>query len=75
VKEACRRAGIAATFWEGSFGGFAALIAASSLYVGYDSAGQHVRGRRRPLISIFAGFPPAHVRPLRPPRPPPRHPR
>ena len=58
VKEACRRAGIAATFWEGSFGGFAALIAASSLYVGYDSAGQHVAAATGvPLISIFAGFP------------------
>ncbi len=56
--EACRRAGIRPTFWEGSFAGFAALIAASSLYVGYDSAGQHVAAAAGvPLISIFAGFP------------------
>jgi ADP-heptose:LPS heptosyltransferase len=55
---ACRRAGIQPTFWEGSFAGFAALIAASSLYVGYDSAGQHVAAAAGvPLISIFAGFP------------------
>jgi ADP-heptose:LPS heptosyltransferase len=58
VEEACRRSGIAATFWEGSFAGFAALIAASRLYVGYDSAGQHVAAAAGvPLISIFAGFP------------------
>jgi ADP-heptose:LPS heptosyltransferase len=58
VDEACRRAGVHATFWEGSFAGFAALIAASRLYVGYDSAGQHVAAAAGvPLISIFAGFP------------------
>ena len=58
VEEACRRSGILATFWEGSFAGFAALIAASRLYVGYDSAGQHVAAAAGvPLISIFAGFP------------------
>ena len=58
VEDACRRSGIAATFWEGSFAGFAGLIAASRLYVGYDSAGQHVAAAAGiPLISIFAGFP------------------
>ena len=58
VEEACRRAGIQPAFWEGSFAGFAALIAASRLYVGYDSAGQHVAAAAGvPLISIFAGFP------------------
>ena len=58
VEQACRRAGIHTTFWEGSFAGFAALIAASRLYVGYDSAGQHVAAAAGvPLISIFAGFP------------------
>jgi len=58
VEEACRRAGIQATFWDGSFAGFAALIAASRLYVGYDSAGQHVAAAAGiPLMSIFAGFP------------------
>jgi len=58
VELASRRAGIQAIFWEGSFAGFAALIAASRLYVGYDSAGQHVAAAAGvPLISIFAGFP------------------
>jgi ADP-heptose:LPS heptosyltransferase len=58
VVEACRRAGIEPAFWEGSFAGFAAIIAASRLYVGYDSAGQHVAAAAGvPLISIFAGFP------------------
>jgi ADP-heptose:LPS heptosyltransferase len=47
-----------ATFWEGSFAGFAQVIAGSSLYVGYDSAGQHVAAACGvPLISVFAGFP------------------
>lgn len=58
VTRAVGRAGAPATFWEGSFAGFAALIAASRLYVGYDSAGQHVAAACGvPLISIFAGFP------------------
>jgi hypothetical protein len=42
VERAVARSGIRATFWEGSFAGFAAIIAAARLYVGYDSAGQHV---------------------------------
>jgi ADP-heptose:LPS heptosyltransferase len=47
-----------ATFWEGSFAGFAKIIAGAALYVGYDSAGQHVAAACGvPLISIFAGFP------------------
>jgi ADP-heptose:LPS heptosyltransferase len=45
-------------FWEGSFAGFASLIAQSDLYVGYDSAGQHAAAASgTPLISIFAGAP------------------
>ncbi len=45
-------------FWEGSFAGFASKIAASRLYIGYDSAGQHAAAAARvPLISIFAGAP------------------
>jgi ADP-heptose:LPS heptosyltransferase len=44
--------------WEGSFAGFAAAIAKSRLYVGYDSAGQHVAAACGvPLVSVFAGFP------------------
>ena len=45
-------------FWEGSFAGFASLVAQSDLYVGYDSAGQHAAAASgTPLISIFAGAP------------------
>jgi ADP-heptose:LPS heptosyltransferase len=48
--------------WEGSFAGFASAIAGSRLYVGYDSAGQHVAAACGvPLVSIFAGFPTARM--------------
>ena len=58
VERAVSRSGIRATFWDGSFAGFAAIIAASRLYVGYDSAGQHAAAAAGvPLVSIFAGFP------------------
>jgi ADP-heptose:LPS heptosyltransferase len=58
VERAVARSGIRATFWEGSFADFASIIAAARLYVGYDSAGQHVAAAAGvPLISIFAGFP------------------
>jgi ADP-heptose:LPS heptosyltransferase len=58
VARAVERSGIQATLWEGSFAGFAAIIAGSRLYVGYDSAGQHVAAAREvPLVSVFAGFP------------------
>ena len=44
--------------WDGSFAGFAAHIAASRLYVGYDSAGQHVAAATKtPLVSVFTGAP------------------
>ena len=58
VERAATRSGVRATFWDGSFAGFAAIVAAARLYVGYDSAGQHVAAAAGvPLISIFAGFP------------------
>jgi ADP-heptose:LPS heptosyltransferase len=58
VERAAALCGASSTFWEGSFAGFAQIIAGSSLYVGYDSAGQHVAAACGiPLISIFAGFP------------------
>jgi ADP-heptose:LPS heptosyltransferase len=58
VERAVERSGAVVTFWEGSFAGFASLIAASALYVGYDSAGQHIAAACGvPLISVFAGFP------------------
>jgi hypothetical protein len=50
--------GTPATFFEGPFAEFAKIIARSSLYVGYDSAGQHAAAAAGvPLISVFAGFP------------------
>ena len=40
------------------FAAFASAIARSDLYLGYDSAGQHVAAACRvPLLSVFAGFP------------------
>jgi ADP-heptose:LPS heptosyltransferase len=58
VEQAVERSGADASFWDGSFAGFASYIAGASLYVGYDSAGQHVAAAAGvPLISIFAGFP------------------
>jgi ADP-heptose:LPS heptosyltransferase len=58
VERAVRRAGATAAIWDGSFAGFAAVIAGSRLYVGYDSAGQHVAAAAGvPLIGVFAGFP------------------
>ncbi|HUO03146.1 MAG TPA: glycosyltransferase family 9 protein, partial [Rhizomicrobium sp.] len=58
VRGAVERAGIEARLWQGSFAGFASIIAASRLFVGYDSAGQHVAAACGiPLISIFCGFP------------------
>jgi len=43
--------------WDGSFAGFARRIAGSRLFVGYDSAGQHVAAVCGvPLVSIFAGY-------------------
>ena len=44
--------------FRGSFATFASAIARSQLYIGYDSAGQHVAAACGvPLLSIFAGFP------------------
>jgi hypothetical protein len=44
--------------WDGAFAPFASAIAQSRLYVGYDSAGQHVAAACGvPLVSVFAGFP------------------
>ena len=58
VAQALERSGAKATVWDGSFAGFAETIAGARLYVGYDSAGQHVAAACGvPLISIFAGFP------------------
>ena len=51
--EAAGRVGV----HRGPFASFAAMIAASSLYVGYDSAGQHVAAALGvPLVAVFQGF-------------------
>ncbi len=43
--------------WQGAFAPFAATIARASLYIGYDSAAQHVAAAAGvPLVTIFAGF-------------------
>jgi ADP-heptose:LPS heptosyltransferase len=58
VERAAERAGVRASFWDGSFAGFASIIAGSRLYAGYDSAGQHIAAAAGvPLLSVFAGFP------------------
>jgi ADP-heptose:LPS heptosyltransferase len=58
VERAIAASGVEASVWDGSFAGFAEIIASSRLYLGYDSAGQHVAAACGvPLVSIFAGFP------------------
>jgi ADP-heptose:LPS heptosyltransferase len=58
VERAVERSGIAAGYCDGSFAEFARVIAGGCLYVGYDSAGQHVAAACGvPLVSVFAGFP------------------
>jgi ADP-heptose:LPS heptosyltransferase len=42
---------------DGTYGSFASQIVQSKLYVGYDSAGQHVAAAANiPLVSVFAGY-------------------
>jgi ADP-heptose:LPS heptosyltransferase len=58
VTAAVDASGIGVRFWEGSFAGFASVIAQSDVYVGYDSAGQHAAaaaGVRS--FTIFRGAP------------------
>ena len=43
--------------WRGSLAGFGARIAASGLYIGYDSACQHLAAALAvPLVDIFTGY-------------------
>jgi hypothetical protein len=50
-------AGAGIALHEGSFASFAAFIASSQLYIGYDSAGQHAAAAVDvPLVSVFGGF-------------------
>jgi ADP-heptose:LPS heptosyltransferase len=49
--------GIRLLTWQGGIGRFAALIAKSTVYIGYDSAGQHIAAALGvPTIDIFTGF-------------------
>ncbi len=44
--------------FSGPFAQFASMITQADLYVGYDSAGQHVAAAKGvPLVSVFAGYP------------------
>ena len=46
------------TTWSGAYAPFAHAISKAKLYVGYDSAGQHVAAAcGTPLVSVFAGYP------------------
>jgi hypothetical protein len=48
----------AVQLYEGPYAPFASMISQARLYVGYDSAGQHVAAASAtPLVSIFAGYP------------------
>jgi ADP-heptose:LPS heptosyltransferase len=48
--------------WQGGIGRFAALIAESTAYIGYDSAGQHIAAALGvPTIDIFTGFTSPHM--------------
>ncbi|HTM48414.1 MAG TPA: glycosyltransferase family 9 protein [Bryobacteraceae bacterium] len=43
--------------WNGAFAPFAARIAQARMYIGYDSAGQHVAAACGvPMVTVFAGF-------------------
>lgn len=44
--------------FRGAYAPFASMISQARLYVGYDSAGQHVAAAcATPLVSVFAGYP------------------
>jgi ADP-heptose:LPS heptosyltransferase len=50
-------AGVDVMVWQGRIGLLSALIAESALYIGYDSAGQHIAAALEvPCIDVFAGF-------------------
>jgi ADP-heptose:LPS heptosyltransferase len=58
VERAVASAGVRAQYWDGSFAGFAGVIAGAKFYAGYDSAGQHAAAASGvPLMTVFAGFP------------------
>jgi ADP-heptose:LPS heptosyltransferase len=56
VRAAIAGSGVTAEVLSGSFANFAARIASSELYVGYDSAGQHAAAALSiPLVTVFRG--------------------
>jgi len=58
VRRAAAACGDSVRIFRGSFAAFASIIAASRLYIGYDSAGQHAAAAcGTPLITVFAGAP------------------
>jgi len=58
VERAIEASGAHVEVWRGSFAGFASIIKRSRLYVGYDSAGQHVAAACGvPLVTVFEGAP------------------
>lgn len=58
VERAIARSGARVKTWDGAFAPFAAAIATSRFYAGYDSAGGHVASACGvPLVSVFAGYP------------------
>lgn len=57
VERAIARSGAEIGIHDGAFASFAALIAASSFYAGYDSAGQHVAAALGvPMATVFKGY-------------------
>ncbi len=47
-------AGVDVLVWQGGIGALAGLIAASDLYIGYDSAGQHIAAALGvPVLTVF----------------------
>ena len=56
VRRAIAASGLGAAVWNGAYAPFASAISRSKLFVGYDSAGQHVAAACGvPLVCIFAG--------------------
>ena len=57
VSSSAEVGGAALVTWQGGIGRLAALIAESTAYIGYDSAGQHIAAVFGvPTIDIFTGF-------------------
>jgi hypothetical protein len=58
AERAARYESYGIALWRGSFDAFAGSIARSRIYIGYDSAGQHVAAAAGiPRITVFAGYP------------------